>query len=106
MLVLASEPYDASQRDRWLAGLHFGAVTGPDGSHVRLPEEQGGLVEGAFGSAGPVRQRPGHHQLALGFDVADPDTGLVQPGRYHVEIDGVRVLREGPWKLSWDLPAP
>lgn len=106
-LRLTSEPYKPSRRDRWLSGFRIVAVTRPDGSPVTVPEPQAtGLVGPNFGTAGPLSGAGNLHGATIGLDVADPETGFVQPGRYHVEIDGVMVLREGPWKLSWDLPAP
>jgi hypothetical protein len=39
----------------------------------------------------------------LAFDVMDSDTRTVQPGRYHVELDGVIVAVQGPWILTWKL---
>jgi hypothetical protein len=40
------------------------------------------------------------------FDLSDPQTGAVQPGRYHFELDGMTVVVPGPWELTWDLGAP
>jgi hypothetical protein len=37
------------------------------------------------------------------WDVADPQTGTVQPGRYQVELEGITIAVAGPWKLSWDV---
>jgi hypothetical protein len=106
-LRLTSEPYKPSRRDRWLSGFRIAAVTRPDGSRVTVSEPQAaGLVGPNFGTAAPLRGAGNLHRATIGLDVTDPETSFVQPGRYHVEIDGVRVLREGPWKLSWDLPAP
>ena len=39
----------------------------------------------------------------LAFDVLNPETHTVQLGRYHVELDGVAVAVQGPWKLTWSL---
>jgi len=36
------------------------------------------------------------------WDVADPQTGTVQPGRYQVELEGITIAVAGPWKLSWN----
>jgi hypothetical protein len=37
------------------------------------------------------------------WDVADPETGAVQPGRYQVELEGVTIAVAGPWKLTWNV---
>lgn len=42
----------------------------------------------------------------VAFEVVDPQTFTVQPGRYHVELEGVAVVAEGPWQLSGDVRAP
>lgn len=105
-LMLRSEAYRPSRGDRWLAGFRFAAVTRPDGTGVRVPDPQAsGLTGPTFGTAGPVPNGTSH-AATISLDVADPETGFVEPGRYHVEVDGVVVLREGPWELSWALPAP
>ena len=96
LLTLISEPYDVRQNQRWLFGLQIATVTAPDGREVDL--------ETTYSIAGPPREGGAAHRLQLSFDVIDPETLIVQPGRYHVEIDGVTVLVEGPWKPSWDLP--
>jgi hypothetical protein len=41
------------------------------------------------------------HRAVLTF--RDLENEPVPPGRYHVEIDGFRVLVHGPWELSWDV---
>jgi hypothetical protein len=98
LLMLTSEPYPTLERAQRLSGVQLAAVTAPDGRMVDL----GTAVSGAkSGEEGEAVQR-----LHLAFDVVGPRTLSVQPGRYHVEIDGVRVLVLGPWKLSWSLPAP
>jgi len=96
LLTLISEPYDARQNQRRLLGLQIATVTAPDGREVDL--------ETAYSGAGSLREGGTAHRLQLSFDVIDPETLIVQPGRYHVGIDGVTVLVAGPWKLSWDLP--
>jgi hypothetical protein len=104
-LRLTSEPYKPSRRDRWLSGFRIAAVTRPDGSRVTVSEPQAtGLVGPNFGTASPLRGAGNLHRATIGLDVTDPETGFVQPGRYHVEIDGVMVLRGGPWDLTLELP--
>jgi hypothetical protein len=44
------------------------------------------------------------HRTVLTFQ--DVESEPVPPGPYHVEIEGLRVLVQGPWELSWDLPGP
>ena len=39
----------------------------------------------------------------VSFDLADPDTGAVLPGRYHFELEGITVAMPGPWELTWNL---
>jgi len=105
-LMLTSWVYRPLRRDQWLAGFRFAVVTRPDGSRVKVPDPQTtGPGAPAYGTAGPVPDGS-VHAATMRLDVADPQTGFVQPGRYHVEIDGVVVLREGPWELRWDLAGP
>jgi hypothetical protein len=105
-LMLTSRAYRPSRRGQWLAGFRFAAVTRPDGRRVTVPAPQAlGLAGPAYGTAGPVPDG-GVHAATIRLDVANPNTGFVQPGRYHVEVDGLVVLRKGPWELSWDLPGP
>jgi hypothetical protein len=42
----------------------------------------------------------------VSFDLADPDTGVVLPGRYHTELEGITVAVPGPWELRWKLVEP
>jgi hypothetical protein len=51
-------------------------------------------------------QGDGKYRVWVTFDVNDPATGAVQPGRYRVELDGICVAVQGPWELTWDLQAP
>jgi hypothetical protein len=44
------------------------------------------------------------HRTVLTF--GDLENEPVPPGSYHVEIDGFRVMVQGPWELSWDVPSP
>ena len=92
MLMLTSGPFEGQQGDRWLNGLRLASVTAPNGQLVDL--------RGAFGHAGP------EYGARLAFDVVDPETGTVRPGRYHVKLDGVTVAVQGPWTLAWNLHAP
>lgn len=106
LLVLTSAPFPGQQGDRWLTGLRLVRVTAPDGRAVDM--------ESAFGSAGPMRDDDGRlkpeadglYQAWLTFDVEDAETNTVQPGRYHIELDGIQVAMQGPWILSWSLPTP
>lgn len=102
MLVLTSAPLEHPRGDRQLTGLQPGAVTAPDGRSVNL--------DSAFGVAGPEYRSGdevnGPCRMRLAFDVTDPETHLVQPGRYHVKLAGAIVAVEGPWALSWNLGAP
>jgi hypothetical protein len=93
MLMLASGPFEGQQQgDRWLTGLRMASVTAPNGQLVDL--------RSAFSHAGP------EYGARLAFDVVDPGTGIVQAGRYHVELEGVTVAVQGPWTLAWNLRAP
>ncbi|MGC9348997.1 MAG: hypothetical protein ACP5JG_12710 [Anaerolineae bacterium] len=96
LLMLSSAPYRVQDDKRTLFGLEMGTVHAPDGRDVDL--------ETAHSSAGPQKEKGALHQVRLAFDVVDPNTGLIQAGRYNVEIDGAWVRVEGPWKLSWKLP--
>jgi hypothetical protein len=90
-LTVLSEPYKPQQVEQ-LSGLHVASVTAPDGRKADL---------------GTVQEPDSKlHRVWLRFDVTDGKTLGVQTGPYHVEIDGVTVMWHGPWKLSWDLPAP
>ncbi len=88
LLMLTSDSYKIQPGDYWLTGLRPTLLVAPDGQVLDL--------EHAF----PFT-RPG-----LAFDVVDPETGAVQPGRYHIELDGITVAVQGPWTLAWDLRAP
>lgn len=96
MLVLTSTPFKGQQGDRWLTGLRMASVTAPNGQSVDL--------RSAFGHAGPEYE--GGYGARLAFDVVDPETGTVRPGRYHVELEGVTVAVQGPWTLAWNLRTP
>jgi hypothetical protein len=86
-------PYAARSPGQQLSGLRLAAVTGPDGRRVDL--------NSAVNGAGPVAEGDMRYELGLGFNVVDPASGRVQPGRYRVTVDGVKVLVEGPWRLAW-----
>jgi hypothetical protein len=94
-LMLVSAPYESRQDGRWLYGLRLASVTAPDGRTVDLGSAHSG--------AGPEVEGSTSHRAVLAFDVVDPETRTVQPGRYHVELDGVDVAVHGPWTLTWNL---
>ena len=70
------------------------------------PDERAVDLTSAFSHAGPGEEAGGLYQARLAFDVVDPGTGTVRPGRYHVKLDGVTVAVQGPWTLAWSLRAP
>ncbi len=92
MLMLTSGPFEGQQGNCWLTGLHLASVMAPNGQSVDL--------RSAFSHASP------EYGVRLAFDVVDPATGTVQPGRYRVKLDGVTVAVQGPWTLAWNLRAP
>ena len=96
MLVLTSARFEGQQGDRRLTGLRLASVRAPNGQLVDLSS--------AFGHAGPEYE--GGYRARLAFDVVDPEAGIVRPGRYHVELDGVTVAVQGPWTLTCNLRAP
>ena len=96
MLVLTSTPFKGQQGGRRLTGLRLASVTAPNRQSVDL--------RSAFSHAGPEYE--GGYGARLAFDVVDPGTGTVRPGRYHVKLDGVTVAVQGPWTLAWNLHAP
>ncbi|MDP2958886.1 MAG: hypothetical protein Q8N53_20850, partial [Longimicrobiales bacterium] len=96
LLRLLSEPYTPRRQGRWLSSLQLEVVTGPGGRQVGL--------ETALSAAGPG-EAGAEHRAVLLFDVVNPATGAVQPGRYHVELKGVTEAVRGPWELTWDLAA-
>jgi hypothetical protein len=67
----------------WLTGLRPTAIVAPDGRSLDL------AYASRFGQAGTV------------FDLTDPGTGVVLPGRYHFEVEAVTVAVPGPWDLTW-----
>ncbi len=93
LLTLISDPYESQQGARRLSGLRLASVTAPDGRNVDL--------ETAHNSAGPEEEGGAAYRAMLAFDVGDPETCTVQPGRYHVELDGIVVAVQGPWTLTW-----
>ena len=96
LLMLSSAPYRVQDDKRTLFGLEMRTVYAPDGREVDL--------ETAHSSAGSQKEDSTMHRAVLAFDVVDPKTGLIQAGRYHVEIDGAWVGVEGPWNLTLALP--
>ena len=97
-LVLASAPVEEGRDGQWLDGMGLAAVIGPNGQTVDLSH--------SYATAGPDWQGDGKYRVWVTFDVNDPATGAVQPGRYRVELDGIYVAVQGPWELTWDLQAP
>ena len=87
-LVLIPEGPEDRPGGPWLTGVRPTAIVVPDGQSLDV------AYASRFGQAGSI------------FDLADPDTGVVLPGRYHFELDGITVAVPGPWELSWDLGAP
>ena len=96
LLMLSSAPYCVQDDKHTLFGLEMRTVYAPDGREVNL--------ETAHSSAGSQKEDSTMHRAVLAFDVVDPKTGLIQTGRYHVEIDGAWVGVEGPWNLTLALP--
>ena len=88
LLMLTSDTHKIQPGDYWLTGLRPISLVAPDGQVLDL--------EHAFRFT----------RTGLAFDVVDPETGAVQPGRYHVELDGVTVAVQGPWRLAWNLRTP
>jgi len=88
LLMLTSDSYKIQPGDYWLTGLRPTSLVAPDGQVLDLQH--------AFRFT----------RTGLVFDVVDPETGAVQTGRYHVELDGVTVAVQGPWMLAWNLRAP
>jgi hypothetical protein len=72
----------------WLTGLHPASIVAPNGLPLDL------TYATRFGHTGTL------------FDLADPDTGAVLPGRYHFELEGITVAVPGPWELRWNLVEP
>jgi hypothetical protein len=87
-LMLISDPPESRPIGPWLTGLRPTSVVAPDGRALDLAY--------AFR----------FDQTGMAFDLADPETGTVQPGRYHVELEGVTVAVPGPWELNWSLREP
>lgn len=77
-------------RGRKLAGYCVASVTTPSGRPARAGRH-----------ALPVEPC----DSMLTFAVGDPDTGVVEPGTYHVELDGLVIAVPGPWHFAWDVPA-
>ncbi|MFO7781045.1 MAG: hypothetical protein R6W94_05400 [Spirochaetia bacterium] len=101
--LLATVEDEAASADlRWEAALPALREQWSETMEAELRAEFEGLTGPAYGTAGPIPDGS-LHGATISLDVADPATGVVESGRYHVEIDAVVVLREGPWELSWDL---
>ena len=87
-LTLIPEGPEDQPGGPWLRGLRPAAIVAPDGRSLDL------AYASRFGQAGTL------------FDLTDPETGAVLPGRYHFDLEGVMVAVAGPWELSWNLGAP
>jgi hypothetical protein len=87
---LALIPADAAEATTgpWLTGLHPASIVAPNGRPLDL------TYATRFGHTGTL------------FDLADPDTGALLPGRYHFELQGITVAVPGPWDLRWHLVEP
>ena len=94
-LVLTADPVEGRREGRWLAGFGLTRVIGPGERQVDLSR--------AYATAGPNWQGDGKYRVWVAFDVSDPATNALQPGRYRAELDGIFVAVEGPWELTWDL---
>jgi hypothetical protein len=98
-LALTSEALRPRPGDYRLTGLWSASGTGPHGEAARLG---GGFdMRVFFEDHFPAETQ---HRTVLTFQ--DLESEPVPPGPYHVEIDGFRVVVQGPWKLSWDVPSP
>ena len=76
---------------RKLAGYCMASVTSPSGHQLPHGDQSRSTAD------------PCDFQLA--FAVGDRATGAVEPGTYHVELNGIVVAVPGPWRLSWDVPS-
>lgn len=98
-LALISEPLRLRPGGYRLTYVPVASATGPNGEDVRLA---GGLdMRGLFEERFPPETR---HRAVLTF--GDLENEPVPPGPYRVEIEGLRVLVQGLWELSWDVPSP
>ncbi|MFW6136102.1 MAG: hypothetical protein ACOC7N_04700 [Chloroflexota bacterium] len=98
-LALASEGLRLRPGGYRLTDLGIASAMGPSGEDAPLA---GGFdVRGFFEERFSEETR---HRAVLTF--RDLGTEPVPPGRYHVEVDRLWMLVEGPWELSWDLPGP
>ena len=88
LLMLAPSSSELGQ-GRQLAGYCVSAVTTPSGKPA---------------TPGTGALPPERCDSLLGFVVGDPETGIVEPGTYHVEMEGIVVAVPGPWRLSWEIP--
>jgi hypothetical protein len=87
-LRLIASPPGNRRAGPWLTGLRPISILAPDGQPLDLE------YASRFDHGG------------LSFDVADAQTGVVLPGRYRVELEGVTVAVPGPWTMSWNLREP
>jgi hypothetical protein len=87
LVLIPAEPANPATGP-WLTGLRPTSIVGPDGRPLDR------VYASRFDYTGTH------------FDLADPNTGAVLPGRYHFELEGVTVAVPGPWELSWNLHEP
>lgn len=95
LLSLTSAPLTWQLSEQQLTALTIASVSDPAGRQVNLKT--------ANSYASKLASQEQTYQVSLSFDVANPTTRLVQPGRYQVALDGVLTVIEGPWTLRWDL---
>lgn len=84
LVLIADDPPDPDN-GAWLTAVRPTSITGPDGHPLDLAHAA------PYGRTNYV------------FDLSDPQTRAVLPGRYHFELDGMTVAVPGPWDLSWEL---
>jgi len=87
LVLIADDPPDPDT-GAWLTAVRPTSITGPDGHPLDLAHAV------PYGRTNYV------------FDLSDPETAVVLPGRYHFELDGMTVAVPGPWELTWNLGAP
>jgi hypothetical protein len=87
LVLIPAEPADPTTGP-WLTGLRPASIVAPSGRPLDL------TYATRFGHTGTL------------FDLADPDTGALLPGRYRFELKGITVAVPGPWDLRWHLVEP
>ncbi|MBN1814930.1 MAG: hypothetical protein JXA14_24030 [Anaerolineae bacterium] len=88
LLVLIGDDPPDPDTGAWLTAVRPTSITGPDRQPLDLAHAA------PYGRTNYV------------FDLSDPQTGAVLPGRYHFALDGMTVAVPGPWELNWNLGAP